>query len=72
MEATSASNDNLLGAQDSVAGARQNIKLRLAEPFLSSVAPTNLPNFSSSEGGSWRDSICLAKACAAAFSLVLP
>ena len=42
----------------------------LAGPFSSSVAPTNLPNFSSSEGGSWRDSICLAKACAAAFSLV--
>jgi len=30
VEATSASNDNLLGAQESVAGARQNIKLRLA------------------------------------------
>ena len=42
----------------------------LAGPFSSSVAPTSLPNFSSSEGGSWRDSICLAKACAAAFSLV--
>ena len=42
----------------------------LAGPFSSSVAPTNLPNFSSSEGGSCRDSICLAKACAAAFSLV--
>ena len=42
----------------------------LAGPFSSFVAPTNLPNFSSSEGGSCRDSICLAKACAAAFSLV--
>ena len=42
----------------------------LAGPFSSSVAPTSLPNFSSSLGGSWRDSICLAKACAAAFSLV--
>ena len=39
----------------------------LAGPFSSSVAPTNLPNFSSSEGGSCRDSICLAKACAGVF-----
>ena len=42
----------------------------LAGPFSSSVTPTSLPNFSSSEGGRWRDSMCLAKACAAAFSLV--
>ena len=34
------------------------------------MTPTKRPNFSSKEGGSWRDSMCLAKAGAAAFSLV--
>ena len=50
-------------------GGTSNLVL-LAGPFSSSVTPTNRPNLSSMEGGSWRDSMRLAKACAAAFSLV--
>ena len=71
MEATTTTNNHLITRKTSLqkAGGTSNLVL-LAGPFSSSVTPTKRPTLSSMEGGSWRDSMCLVKACAAAFSLV--